>query len=79
MSIATEILNTCELTPMFATFKITSKMIEMKRGEILEVIGKHKYFQADMKNICNKMQKRCTFLSEDNNGLNALYTFKGVS
>jgi TusA-related sulfurtransferase len=64
----TETLDTCELTPMFATFKITSKMIEMKRGEILEVIGKHKYFETDMKNICIKMQKRYTFLPEDNNG-----------
>ena len=61
-------LNTCELTPMIAIFKITSKMTTMKRGDILEVIGKYRHFEKDMKNVCSKLQKRYTLITNDNNG-----------
>jgi TusA-related sulfurtransferase len=68
MTIVTETLNTCAMTPMIAILKITSKMNAMKRGDILEVIGEYRHFEKDMKNICSKLQKRYTLITKNNNG-----------
>ncbi|KPK45784.1 MAG: SirA-like protein [Nitrospira bacterium SM23_35] len=66
---ATEVLDTKGLKCPQPLQKIAIKYVDMKQGEILEVIGDCPTFEKDVRIWCERMGKTLLFCrNEDNNG-----------
>ena len=67
---AVEKLDTTQLHRTSAILKIAGKLISMKKGDILEVIGSSLTFTSDVEEWCKRYNKEYSFhLDAENNAI----------
>jgi tRNA 2-thiouridine synthesizing protein A len=63
-----QVLDTLGLTCPQPVLKIAVKGTEMKRGDILEVLGDCPTFERDVRSWCERLGKPLLAVNEDGNG-----------
>jgi len=70
---AVERIDTTHLNRTSAILKIAGKLVSMKKGDILEVIGSSLTFTSDLEEWCKRYNKEYSFhLNPENNAIKCL-------